>query len=346
PRSLAPLRMDSIRSYQVAQFASLQEVAANYLLDAQAAPLHAVIAVAGRIADGQVQLTNHSWRIVEREVREQLALKSVKLVNDFAAVSMALPLLAADELAPLVVGNANLADRPETQTYCVLGPGTGLGIAALRLQQGHVVVLQTEGGHSSFAPGDPVEIEVLKQLTRRFGRVSNERLICGSGLVNIYQALGEINHVRTEALTPQDVTQRAKAHTDRLCEQAVDLFCAILGSIAGDLVLTYGAWDGAFLAGAWLAPLLPTLRGGAFRRRFAEKGRFTQFMQGVPVSLVIHPQPGLLGAAGYAVSEAGLALPRPQNHASPEAAMRPSAGDAAAWAAAHVPAPHAWNRAP
>jgi glucokinase len=207
-------------------------------------------------------------------------------------------------------------------------------------------VLQTEGGHSSFAPGEPLEIEVLKQLTRRFGRVSNERLICGSGLVNIYQALGEINHVATEPLTPQDVTQRAKAHTDTQCEQAVDLFCAILGSIAGDLVLTYGAWDGAFLAGSWLAPLLPVLRGGDFRRRFAEKGRFTQFMRGVTVSLVIHPQPGLLGAAGYAVSESGLALPCPQNHqASPEAAIRGSGAETANWAAAHVPAPQAWNRA-
>jgi len=308
PGSLAPLQMDSIRLFRVQDFASLEAAAAVYLQAMDARVKHAVFAVAGRIEAGTVQLTNNAWVISAGSVQQALHLDSLQLVNDFAAISMALPLLGAPDSVTLA-GEGTVVMTDDTLNFCVLGPGTGLGVAALRLQQGRPFVLRTEGGHTSFAPVGALEVEILARLTARFGRVSNERLICGAGLVNIHQALCEIEDVPAQDLTPEQVSAGATSDGDAMCQRAVEVFCGVMGSLAGDFALSYGAWNGVFLAGAWLRPLLPQLRQGLFHQRFTNKGRFEAAMRKVPVALIVHPQPGLLGAAGFAVSGSGRQLP-------------------------------------
>jgi glucokinase len=148
-----------------------------------------------------------------------------------------------------------------------------------------------------------MEVAILEQLSREFGRVSNERLASGAGLVNLHRALGAIAGEDPGHLEPEDVTAGAAAGDPR-CEQAVDAFCAAFGAIVGDLVLACGAWDGAYLSGGLVPPLLPALRRSGFRQRFEGKGRFAPAMAAVPTLAIVHPQPGLLGAAVIAADRA------------------------------------------
>ena len=222
---------------------------------------------------------------------------------------MAVSLLTPRDV--VAIGGAHWMPSPLSvpRTYAVIGPGTGLGVAALVIRDGRAYPLETEGGHVSFPPGTPEEIRILEILSAQFGRVSNERLICGPGLVNLYRALSEIaGEDPGGPLEPKDVTARAAAGDPR-CVRTLDVFCAVFGAIAGDLVLTTGAWDGVFLTGGLVPRLLSSLQHSGFRQRFEHKGRFSPAMARVPTLANMHPRPGLLGAAAYAVELFGPKTP-------------------------------------
>lgn len=298
PTRAVPLLSDSIRRYRVADFATFTAAALAYLGDCGARARRGVFAFAGQVRDGEVQVTNHSWSVSRTRVRAELALSSAVFVNDFAAMSLCVPLLAATDVH--AIGSAQLPALTGTRTFAVIGPGTGLGVGALLLRDGRTGALETEGGHTGFAPRTDEEIEVLRRLTARFGRVSNERLLCGSGLSNLHEALGELHGVRDGRLTPEEITRRANAGEDASCIRAIEMFCELLGAVAGDFVLAFGAWDGAWLAGGLTPLLLPWLERGGFRRRFEDKGRFADAMTRVSSTAILHPDAGLLGAAAFA----------------------------------------------
>ena len=301
----APLINTSIRQFEVARFASLVDAAHHYLHQAQATlgPVEqGVFAVAGRVDGDNASVTNHPWHISRTETQAALGLGHLRLVNDFAAQAMAVNLLTDADLASI----GGLRRKPggrSHHTYAVLGPGTGLGVSALIVRNGESHVLETEGGHISFAPTTAEEALILERLSKQFGRVSNERLISGSGLVNIHRALTGFSDEDGSARLPHEVSAGA-ARGDADCRNAVDVFCAVFGSIAGDLVLTLGAWDGVFLTGGLVPKLLDALHASQFRARFEAKGRFSPAMAGVPTLAVLHPQAGLLGAAAFAMQEA------------------------------------------
>jgi glucokinase len=306
---VAPLLEDSVRRYRVRDFATLADAIGQYFADSGLTAQHAIIAAAGRIADGEtVQVTNNPWMIAASTLRAKLQLSSVRLVNDFVAQSMAVPLLRPEQLIP--VGSQprpQLGHRP-AQTFVVIGPGTGLGVGGLLLRDGHYSALESEGGHAGFAACTNEDVEILQRLSQRFGRVSNERLICGNGLVNIYLALADIAGTPPEDFAPEDITARAAAGNDPLCVRTVETLAGIFGSVTGDLVLTMGGWDGVYLTGGVLPALLPWMQRGNFRARFEAKGRFRDSMEQVPIVAIAHPEPGLLGAAALALQESGQAL--------------------------------------
>ncbi len=305
----APLRLDSVRRYRVKDFASLADAAQQYFADTGERAQHAVIAAAGRIAEGEtVKVTNNPWAIVAHVLQAKLGMASVRLVNDFAAQSMAVPLLAADALVPVGALGAPALHQPRAQTFVVMGPGTGLGVAGLLWRDGQWIVLETEGGHAGFAAHTTEDVEILHRLNARFGRVSNERMICGNGLVNLYLALADIADQPAEEYTPEDITARAENGSDPLCVRTVETLAGIFGSVAGDLVLTLGGWDGVYLTGGVLPFLLPWLHHGGFRERFEAKGRFRETMERVPTLAIVHPEPGLLGAAAIALRAMGRSL--------------------------------------
>jgi glucokinase len=298
PGAPMPLLADSVRGYAVEAFGSLAEAAQHYLNATQAQAESGVFAVAGRVDGDLARMTNHPWVVSRERVRQALGLDEVTLVNDFVAQSMAVRLLGEDDVLAIGAPGRTAPDGA-ARTYAVLGPGTGLGVGALVVRDGRHYPLATEGGHASFAPGTPEEIAILERLSAYYGRVSNERVVSGGGLVNLHRALSEIAGLDPGPLQPEDITARA-AEGDRRCLRAIDVFCAVFGAIAGDLVLTLGAWDGVFLSGGMVPLLLPALQHSGFRQRFEGKGRYAPAMSRVPTLAVLHPQPGLLGAAALA----------------------------------------------
>lgn len=297
-----PLLVDSVQGFAVADFPSLADAARHYLETsgiAADAIRQGVFAVAGRVDGDEARITNHPWVISRKRTAERLGFDGVELINDFAAQAMAIPLLQPEDMQQ--IGGSGWRKQPDCQhrTYAVIGPGTGLGVGALIVRDGHQYPLETEGGHVSFPPGTPEEIAILDRLSAQFGRVSNERLICGPGLVNIHRALSEIAGVDPGPMQPADITEGAKAGDPR-CMRAIDVFCAVFGSIAGDLVLTLGAWDGVFLTGGLVPKMLDALQHSGFRQRFEHKGRFSPNMARVPSMAVVHRHAGLLGTAAIA----------------------------------------------
>jgi glucokinase len=305
------LALDSVRRYAVADFATPAEAAAHYLREVGADGGRlgiGVFAVAGRVAGDVARITNSPWVFERAAIAAALGLPRVRLVNDFAAQAMSTGLLGAGDVVA-ITGSPQAGDAPplppplRSRTQAVIGPGTGLGVSTLIVRDGRAVALETEGGHVSFAPGDAEEVALLGQLTARFGRVSNERLVSGGGLLNLHAALAALAGRTSTLERPDAVTAGARAG-DALCRAAVERFCAVFGAIAGDLVLTLGAWDGVFLTGGQVPRLLPELQASRFRARFEDKGRFAPAMARVAAYAVVHPEPGLLGAAAYAAADA------------------------------------------
>lgn len=303
-----PLLEDSIKRYPVADFPTLEAAARQYLETMGEAPRQAVFAVAGHIQDEAVQATNSPWQISAARLRQTLDLETAHLINDFAAQSLCLPLLDARDGVRLGAPAAPVVGGRVSQTFAVIGPGTGLGVGALLLREGRYHALETEGGHTGFAPYTAQEIDILRYLAGRFGHVSNERLISGDGLSLLHEALAAIAGTPVEPLAPEQITARATDGSDTLCVQAVEHFCAIFGAVAGDAVLNLGGWDGAFLAGGLPPLLLPWLEQGTFRQRFEDKGRLTDAMRRTPTLVITHPHAGLLGAAASAVLMRGGSL--------------------------------------
>ncbi|MBO9500935.1 glucokinase [Brevundimonas sp. A19_0] len=267
-----------------------------FLDGCDARPNGGVIAVAGPVTDGFIDLTNSPWRVSEAELAS-LGVGPIRLINDFEALAWAAPLIEGPELAHL--GGPEAGD-PQ-QTLAVLGPGTGFGVSALaRDRWGSSVAMASEGGHVDFAPSDALEDEVLRLLRRRYTRVSIERLICGPGLVNLHRALAEIDDRPTSIDDPAEITRSALEDPRGPCGATLARFCAILGSVAGDVALTTGARGGVYVAGGIAPRILDFLEASPFRERFEQKGRFTPYMKAIPTWVILHKQAALLGAAHVA----------------------------------------------
>ncbi|HEY1071933.1 glucokinase [Brevundimonas sp.] len=264
-------------------------------------PTGGVLAVAGPVTDGTIDLTNSSWRVSEAEL-QTLGLKPVRLINDFEALAWGAPIVPEDQLAVL---GGPIEGRNDA-AIAVLGPGTGFGVSALaRDSHGREIALPSEGGHACFAPGDAVEDEILRILRRRYDRVSIERLICGPGLLNMHRALAEIDGRETHVNDPAEITREALEDMNSPCGATLARFCAILGAVAGDVALTLGARGGVYIAGGIAPRILPFLKASPFRERFERKGRFQEYMQAIPTKVILHKQAALLGAARVAFNEAG-----------------------------------------
>ena len=300
-RAGEPIRVNDFRRYACADHPSLAAILRDYtarLRDNPAIPPvnRAVVAIAGLLDGDRLLNTNLAWQVSLAQTRCEAGLAELELINDFVAVAQAIPHVEPEALH-LLSGDAD--HRPHGPAL-VLGPGTGLGVGGLLVRDGRCYPLATEGGHASFAPTTPEQIRILEILTQQFGRVSNERLICGPGLVNLHRTLSEIAGLDPGQLQPPQVSERAAAG-DPVAMRAIEVFMDIFGAVAGDAVLVQGAWDGVFLTGGLVPRLLGPLRHSGFRSHFENKGRFTATLSQVPSLAIVHPCPGLLGAAAYAL---------------------------------------------
>ena len=285
---------------RTAEYASLETAWEAYAagLD-RPLPRAAGIAVACPIQGEVLQLTNNPWIIRPALIGERLGLDHFSLVNDFAAVAHAVAQARPKHLRHLCGPDVPL---PEQGVVTIVGPGTGLGVASLLRRADGYTVLPTEGGHIDFAPLDTLEDAILHRLRQRHRRVSVERIVAGPGLVEIHQALAEIEGREAPRRDDKALWAAALAGDDSLASAALDRFCLSLGAVAGDLALAQGA-AGVVIAGGLGLRLADYLPRSGFGRRFAAKGRFESMMAAIPVKLITYPQPGLYGAAAAFAEE-------------------------------------------
>jgi glucokinase len=261
-------------------------------------PRAAAIAVAGPVTGGSVALTNRKWQTSETELR-QLGFSHALLLNDFAAIAFAAANLAPDQLQTIGPELAGLKDEP----ISIIGAGTGFGASLLARYRGRSVAVATEGGHISFAPGNERESQVLAKLRRQYGHVSVERILSGPGLENLHQALVELSGRKPMPMHAADIAERA-GRGDAECSDTIAVFCAIYGSVAGDLALAHGARGGIFLAGGIAKKIRPMLLRSEFRARFEDKGRLSGFVNAIPTRLILTEDVTFLGAARAAQDQA------------------------------------------
>lgn len=256
-------------------------------------PHELAIAFAGPVGGDVLKLTNNPWVIRPALMQEKLGVERFVIVNDFAAIAHAVAGFGPSAYRH-VCGPGK--DLPETGVISIVGPGTGLGVASLLKRADGYDVIATEGGHTDWAPLDPLEDRILEHLRENFRRVSVERLVSGRGLLNIYEALGTIERRPFTHRDEKDLWSAALTGSDTLAAAALDRLCLIFGAAAGDLALAQGA-HAVVLAGGLGLRLVDHLPRSGFRDRFIAKGRFERMMDEMPVKVIVHPQPGLFGAA-------------------------------------------------
>jgi glucokinase len=257
-------------------------------------PPAAAVAIAGPVTGDRVPMTNSPWVLHISRFKRDLGLETVTVINDFGAVAHAVARASADQLVHICGPDLPL---PEQGTVSVIGPGTGLGVAHLLRFPGGYHVQATEGGHVGFAPQDELDDVILAGLRAQYGRVATERVNAGPGIVPIYHALGG-----TALTDDRAIWQHGLDGGDDVAVLAVERFCASLGATAGDYALAHGA-SALVLAGGLGLRLREILPRSAFGQRFCAKPRYEAMMAAIPVKLIIHPQPGLFGAAAAFASE-------------------------------------------
>jgi len=254
-------------------------------------PRMAAFAVACPVEGEVLRLTNNPWTIRPAALKAELGLDVLVLINDFAAIGHALSQLGPEDYVHLAGPEMAL---PEEGVITVLGPGTGLGVAHVLRRGGQAHVIASEGGHVHFAPLDAREDALLATLRARFGRVSAERVVSGPGLMNIYTSLCGMEARAARISEDAALWAAAIAGEDKQAAAALEQFCNALGAVAGDLALAHGA-SGVVIASGLVARIAHLLPKFDFAGRFAAKGRFEGLMLGMPVKLITHAQPGLLG---------------------------------------------------
>lgn len=253
-------------------------------------PREAAFAIAGPITGDLVRMTNCVWQFSIAQTRERLGLRRLIVLNDFTALAMAVRHLRQDELQQIGGGRA-----APNAPIAVIGPGTGLGVSGLIPGDSHWIALQGEGGHATLSVMTERELTVLRQLRQRFSHVSAERVLSGPGLVNLYEALCAVETVVPEQLTPPEVTRRAREMSCRICLEAVSMFGALLGTMAGNLALTLGALGGVYIGGGIAREMGTLFTSSAFRDRFEDKGRYADYLAAVPTYLIHAPLPAFAG---------------------------------------------------
>lgn len=293
-----------VQRYQSDSAPTFQELARRFLEEAGAASAEAAcFGVPGPVNKGVVKATNLPWTLSEQDLKRELGIPKIRLVNDLVAYTAAIPFFSRADLMVLHEGSTTR----NKDLACVLAPGTGLGMAFLHTLNGVPYPLPSEGGHANFAPNSELEIELLQYLKREFPTsVSCERLLCGPGLYNIYRFLRDTGiekespelHERLSHENPAAVISTlAQSNADPLCEKTLDLFVSILGAHASNLVLTFLTTGGVYLGGGIPPKITQKLMDGSFMKAFLQKERLKEVVEQTPVYIIKDDKAALLGAA-------------------------------------------------
>lgn len=295
------LSIDGVIAHEIeyfcANFPDLVAAAETYLaaVAKQAPrPTQGSLSIAGPVQTDAIAMTNHPWRFSVQEIRQQLRFDRLIAMNDFTALALAIRHLPPEGLRQVGGGAA----KPHAP-IALLGAGTGLGVSGLIPATGATPVewvpLQGEGGHVNMPVTTARELAVLGQLQARFGHVSAERVLSGPGIVNLYSALCAIDDVTAKFTAPADITREALTEGDALCSETLQVFCALLGTVAANLVLTLGAHGGVYIGGGIVPRLGHYFTASSFRARFEDKGRYRNYLAAVPAYVIEVAQPAFIG---------------------------------------------------
>lgn len=295
------------KNYVSKDFENLEFIIRDFLSIVQITPSSAAFGIPGPVENGIVKSTNLPWVVDEKLLSEKLHIPRVKLVNDLAATAYQIPFLKDEE--KILIKDAAYQKRSER--FVVVAPGTGLGQAFLICEDNKKIVLASEGGHADFAPTNEIESELFLYLLKKFGRVSYERVISGSGIPNIFDFLIESNfsipeNETIERMEVEDkskvISEMALANKDKVCVKALEIFVSVLGSHSGNLVFNLIATGGVYLAGGIPHKILSLLKTNNFIENFNNKGRLRELTKATPVYVINNNLAALHGAVRIAES--------------------------------------------
>jgi len=267
-------------------------------------PRWAGLAVATPISGDTLAMTNNGWKFSVSKTREKLALTHLRILNDFTALALALPKLGPGDLVQVGTG------KPEAgKPIGLIGPGTGLGVSGLIPSAQGYTAIEGEGGHSTMPAFNAREAELIALARKKFAHVSAERLLSGPGLVMLYQVIAESGRITNDKLQADEISQRGIAGSCPVCREALDTFCAMLGTVAADVALVLGARGGVYIGGGIIPKLGDYFATSPFRARFEEKGRFSSYLAHIPTWVIHAPWPGLIGAASSLDDDAKRMVP-------------------------------------
>ena len=293
--------VEDIRTLPGANYPGPAEAIEAYLAEVGGdRPVVGAIGIANPIDGDWIKMTNHTWAFSIEVVRKHIGLQSLTFINDFTTLALSLPKLPENELVQVGGGAVE-----KGAAIGVLGPGTGLGVSGLIPFGERYLPLSGEGGHVTLAPATAEEAAVIAQVSREFPHVSAERVISGPGLVTLHEALAAVRGLPPQGKTAPQIAEGALLGKDPLAQDSVNMFCGMLGTIAGNLALTLGAKGGVFIGGGIVPRFGETFLNSPFRQRFEAKGRFQAYLQSIPVFVIHSPYPALIGAA-VAIEQAAI----------------------------------------
>jgi len=296
------------KRYVSKDFENLEIIVKDFLDESEIEPQAATFGIPGPVTNGKVKSTNLPWIINEKALSIKTGISIIKIVNDLAATAYEIPFLKKDEVITIKEGN----ELKEPERFVILAPGTGLGQAFLIYEGRQRFVIPSEGGHSDFAPTDEFEILLFRYLLKKFGHVSYERIISGSGIPNIFNFLietnfGEPKEETLERMKTEDkaavISEMALHKKDKVCEKTLDIFVSVLGAHAGNMAITFLANGGVYLAGGIPRKILIKLRDGTFAKSFIKKGRLSEIVKSAPVYVINNEYTALHGAARLAFKQ-------------------------------------------
>jgi glucokinase len=292
-------------TFACAEYAEIGDAIRAYLAmrGALPAPRVGALAVAAAVTGDRIRMTNHPWSFSVSGLRDRLGFERLVAINDFTAVALAIPHLSPGDRVP-VGGGAPVAGKP----VAVLGPGSGLGASGLIPASFGWAPLTGEGGHTTMPPSTEREDAVLSEMRRHFDHVSAERCLSGPGLVNLYNSLAALDGIPAAPYTAPQITDPEIGEQDPLCRETTAMFCAMLGTVAGNLALTLGAQGGVYVAGGIVPRLGARFSQSGFRERFEAKGRMRAYLAGVPTYVVTHKLPAFLGCRAALADPAQRAM--------------------------------------
>jgi glucokinase len=292
---IADGQLTQIKKYLCNDFATITDAIKAYFLEYPDVQFSAgCLGVACPVAGDVIAMTNNHWQFSIDKLQDALGLSWLGVINDFTAVAHALPVLSLQQKEQIGPGAAIARDN-----IAVFGPGTGLGVKHLTYADTGWLALDGEGGHVDFAPVDENDLAIWHFLNAKYGHASAEEVLSGRGLVQIYQALGEFKNVPAVLDEPSEITARALDDSCELCLLTLTQFCRIMGSFAGNLALNLGTRGGVYIGGGIAPRFVNFIKNSDFRARFEAKGRFRDYVAGIPTFIITEPDHGLIGAMAY-----------------------------------------------